>query len=260
MRKIKDLYQKYLIAFWTIIGIGGVFFLWWFISFLAKTTLFPGPEIVIPIFVAHLGEAETYVAIGGTLLRLVIAIALGSIFGIILGIISGLNPAFRAFIRPLIVVFRTIPTAAVIYVVIALLKPMFAPVIIVFLVAFPILYDSVVTGITNVDKSIVDALRIDGTKTFRAVTRIYLPLSWSYIVLGFVSSIGLGMKVSIMSEILAGSDSAAGLGQLIRDASTIADMKNVLAYSMFALIIIGLIDIAMHLIKKKIKQSVATNN
>lgn len=254
MKKIKDLYRKYLIPFWTIIGIGGVFFLWWIIAFLANTTLLPGPQVVVPLFISLMGNGDIYMAVGATLLRLLISVALAFAFGIILGIFGGLYPSFRAFIKPLITVFRTIPTAAVIFVIIALLKPMFAPVIIVFLIIFPIFYESVVSGFINIDKSIVDALKVDGTNTPRAVFKIYLPLSKSYILLGLVSSIGLGMKVAIMSEILAGSDSAEGLGKLIRDASTIADMQSVLAYSLIAIILIGIIDMAMFFLKKYFKK------
>ncbi len=254
MSKLQSTYKKYKVPIWTIIGIGAFIFLWWLISYFVNSSLFPGPEIVFPQFTSYLGKSDTYSAIGGTLLRLLISIALGFLFGMLLGIFGGLNESFRSFMKPFITVFRTIPTAAVVFIIIALLKPMFAPVIIVFLITFPILYESVVSGMTNIDKSIIDALRIDGTHKAKAVFKIYLPLSESYILLGLVSSVGLGMKVAIMSEILAGSDSAYGLGKLIRDASTIADMTSVLAYSLIAIVIIGIIDIGMYFLKKKYKK------
>lgn len=259
MKKIASFYKRHLASIWSIIGIGALFFFWWLISFLVNSTLFPGPQKVIPQFFVYMGQGETYFALGGTLLRLLIAITLGFLFGLIFGILGGLYEPFKAFMKPFIIVFRTIPTAAVIFVIIALLKPMFAPVIIVFLIVFPMLYESVVTGISSIDKSIIDATKIDQSKGIKTIFKVYLPLSWSYIVLGLVSSIGLGMKVSIMSEILAGSDSEAGLGKLIRDCSTIADMTGVLAYSILAIIIIGLVDIGVHLLKKKYKKNINPN-
>ncbi len=254
MKKIKELYNRFKIPFWTVIGVGAVFFLWWFISFLTKTTLFPGPQVVIPKFFEVLGEQQTYSAIGGTLLRLVIAMAIGFTLGVIFGIIGGLCKEFRAFMRPIVIVFRTIPTAAVIFVIIALLKPIFAPVIIVFLMVFPMMYDSVVTGITNVDQSVTEAMKVDGTPLLKQIFKVYLPLSWSYILLGLVSAFGLGMKISIMAEVIAGSDSAEGLGKLIRNAANIADMDYVLAYSLIAIALIGLIDIAIYFVKRRIKK------
>lgn len=256
MKKLKDFYKSYRHIIWTILGIVGVFLIWWILSLILKTTLFPGPGKVLPQFFIYLGEGKTYLALGGTLLRLLISIVAGFVFGLLLGIIAGLNEAFRSFIRPLIIVFRTIPTAAVIYILIVLMSPKYAPIIIVFLMTFPILYESIVSGMTSIDQNIIDAASMDGAKTLQKVFRVYLPLSWNYIVLGVVSSVGLGMKVAIMSEILAGTDSADGLGKLIRSASLTVDMTSIMAYALIAIIIIGLIDIAIHLAKKKLKASI----
>lgn len=259
MNKLKDLYKKYLVPFWTIIGIIGVFLFWYLISLLLNTSLFPGPEKVLPQFFIYLGDIETYKAIGWTLLRLLVSSILSGIFGLILGVLAGLYEPFRAFIKPFITVFKTIPTAAVIFIIIALIKPMFGPIIIVFLITFPIMYESVLSGILGVDQNIVNSAKVDGANKIKLVFRIYLPLSLNYIILGLVSSIGLGMKVSIMSEILAGSSSALGLGKLIRDSQLIVDMQSVLAYSLMAIIIIGIIDIGIYIAKKKLKPTQKDN-
>ncbi len=250
MNKFKGLYSEHKILIYSLLGIVGVFLLWWLISLLANTTLLPGPEKVIPLFFTFLGESETYLAVGGTLLRLIIAIALSIIAGLLFGILAGLFENFYLFFKPFVVVLKTIPTAAVIFIIIALLKPKYAPIIVVFLITFPLVYEGVVSGFQNIDPNLINALKIDGSNTFKSVFKFYLPLSSNYIALGIASSVGLGMKVSIMSEILAGSDSAIGLGKLIRDASTIVDMTSILAYSLIAILIIGVTDIAIYFAKK----------
>ena len=254
MNKIKDLYSQHKVLIYSLLGIIGVFLLWYLISLLANTTLFPGPEKVIPEFFSYLGQNRTYVAIGGTLFRLLIAILLSIVAGLIFGILAGLHENFYLFFKPFVVVLKTIPTAAIIFIIIALLKPKYAPIIVVFLITFPLVYESVVAGFKNIDPNLINALRIDGAKTFRSIFEFYLPLSSNYIALGIASSIGLGMKVSIMSEILAGSDSADGLGKLIRDASTTVDMTSILAYSLIAIIIIGIVDIAIYFAKRGLKK------
>lgn len=254
MKKLKDLYNNHLILIYSILGIIGVFLVWYLLAILINNSLFPGPQIVIPLFFNYMGQKNTYVAIGSTLLRLFISVILSIITGLFFGTISGLHKTFYNFFRPFVVVLKTIPTAAVIFVIIALLKPRFAPIIIVFLITFPLIYENVVTGIHNIDQNLINALRIDNARRLQKIFKFYLPLSTNYIILGIVSSIGLGMKVAIMSEILAGSDSAMGLGKLIRDASTIVDMPSILAYSLIAIIIIGIIDIGMHFAKTKLKR------
>ncbi|MDD4006096.1 MAG: hypothetical protein PHD98_02895, partial [Bacilli bacterium] len=80
-----------------------------------------------------------------------------------------------------------------------------------------------------------------------------IPLSMPYVLLGVVSSLGLGMKISIMSEIIAGSNRISGLGRLIHLAYIEADMTRIVAISIFAIILIGLIDLAMFFAKRKLK-------
>ena len=257
MRKIKDLFKRYRIIIMTSLGIAGVFLLWYIISVIAKTTLLPGPQVVVPLFFTLFADKDIYIAIGGTMGRLLLSVLAGTLLGIVFGLIGGLSTSFRAFFRPFIVIFRTIPTAAIIYIIIALLAPSIAPIIIVFLIIFAIIYDAIVTGVDNVDKSIIEAAKVDGAKNLRLIFKIYLPLSKSYIILGLVSSIGLGMKVAIMSEILAGNSSMIGLGKLIYIASTTVEMDYILAYSLIAIIIIGLVDIVIHFLKKKMNNGVS---
>lgn len=252
--KFKDFYKRYKVPLWVSLGVIGVFFLWWLISLCLNTTLFPGPEVVLPKFISLLGEIKTYEAIGMTLLRLAASIAISFVLGTLLGVIAGLNEPFRLFIKPFISVFKTIPTAAVIFVIIALIKPVYGPIIIVTLMTFPIIYEATVSGITSIDHNLIDAMKVDNTSTFKSIFKVYLPLSWNYMLLGMVQSIGLGMKVAIMSEILSGSTSANGIGMLIRDANTYAYMDQILAYSLMAIIIIGIVDIAIYFIKKKLKK------
>lgn len=256
MEKTKAFLKKHAVIIYTGLGIGFVFLVWWLTSLIVKATLlptFPGPEDAIPLFFELFALSSTWLAVGGTLLRLLISFVLAFLVGSLIGIVAGKSKAFRSFMRPLIITLRTLPTAAVILILIVLLKPAYAPIIIVFLVIFPISYESMVTGLRNVNKEIKEAAKIDGASRLQAIVRIDVPLSTPYILLGVVSSLGLGMKISIMSEIIAGSNRISGLGRLIHLAYIEADMTRIVAISIFAIILIGLIDLAMYFAKQKLK-------
>lgn len=256
MKMTKAFLKRHAVVIYTVLGIGFVFLLWWLIALVLKATIlrtFPGPEDAIPLFFELFILPSTWLAVGGTLLRLLISFAIAFVFGSLLGILAGMNKGLKNFLRPLIITLRTLPTAAVILILIVLLQPVFAPIIIVFLIIFPIAYESMVTGINNVNKEIKEAAKIDGANRVQAVVRIYVPLSAPYILLGVVSSLGLGMKISIMAEIIAGSNRIAGLGRMIHLAYIEADMTRIVSISIFAVIIIGLIDLAMYFAKRKLK-------
>jgi NitT/TauT family transport system permease protein len=256
MNKTKAFFHKHAVVINTVLGIGFVFLLWWLTSLIVKASVlptFPGPEDAIPLFFSLFGEASTWLAVGGTLLRLIISFAIAFLIGSLLGVIAGVYKGFANFMRPLVITLRTLPTAAVILILIVLLRPIYAPIIIVFLIIFPISYESMATGIKNVSREVREAAKIDGASRLQSIIRIKIPLSMPYVLLGIVSSLGLGMKISIMSEIIAGSNRIAGLGRLIHLAYIEADMTRIVAISIFAIILIGLIDLGMYLAKKKIK-------
>lgn len=257
-KKLLNFYQRNRVLIYTIVGIIVLFALWWILALILKTSLFPTPVVVFKRLGELLADSYTYASIGWTLLRLLLATIAGFFLGNAFGIVGGLNENFYNFFRPFIVIFRTIPTATIIYIIIALTRTAYAPVIIVFLIVFPLCYDSMVSGIKSVDEEIVDALKVDGTSLFKAIFKVYIPLSWSYILLGLVSSVGLGMKVCIMSEILAG-DNYPGIGRMIYVFSTTVEMDNIIAVSLVAIVLIGTIDIAIYFAKKKLK-AVTTKN
>ena len=240
----------------TVLGILLVFFLWWIIALaINNNALFPTPIEVIPIFVSLLGEGDVYIALGATLLRLLMSFIISFIIAFILGVIGGLFPIFHTLINPLIIVLRTIPTAAVILIMIVLLKPVIALTLIVFLMMFPILYEAVRGGIYNIDDTIKQSLRLESdVYSPKSIFKVLLPTAMPTISLGVIQSLGLGMKVSIMAEVLVGNPKVKGLGMMIKNHYNYVEMNYVLALSLIGIILIGLLDLMLHLVKKKIQK------
>ena len=237
----------------TIGGILFVFLVWWIVSICINSTLFPTPFVALERMFVLLGKGSTYEAIGGTFYRLLIAFLISFLLALIFGILAGLLKGFKRFFSPFVSVFRTIPTAALIFILIVLVKSTVSLVIIDFLLMFPILYEAVVTGIKNIDKNVIDALEVDQGKTNKtAIVKVIVPMSGPYIVLGIIQSLGLGMKVSIMSEVLVGDTSVPGLGRMLRVASNEADMPTIFAIAIISIILIALLDILVKVIKKKL--------
>ena len=120
MKNLKTLIKKYRFPIYTSLGVIGVFLVWFIISLILNTTLFPSPFVVIPHFVSLLGVGDTYASIGGTLLRLLISLAISLLAGLSFGVLGGVFERFRIFFKPFIVVLKTIPTAAVIFILLVL--------------------------------------------------------------------------------------------------------------------------------------------
>ncbi len=247
--------KMWMQTLYIILGVCFVIFLWWILSFSLHTTLIPNPWETFKHLFQMLGTSELWKAIGGTLLRLLISFVISFLLALILGIVAGLCKPIYQFLRPLVLILRTLPTAAVIFILIVLTKPLFALFIITFLLIFPILYEAVSSGIQNIDVNIMNSLKLDGgVYNPKSLFKIILPISSPYIFLGIVQALGLGMKVSIMAEVLCGDNFIPGLGRLIYYANQTSDMKTIFAVSIVAILLIGSVDIILSIAKKKIKK------
>jgi NitT/TauT family transport system permease protein len=253
-----------------ILGVLGFFFLiglWALISFLLYqkgNRLLPYPHEVLAKLNAILFEKDyaqtTWVAMGWSLLRLLIGFIVSFLFGGILGTLGGLFAKFAAFMAPYVSFSKTMPTAAFVLILVGIfysyrgLAP-YIPCFLVFMVAFPVIYEAFKNGIASESQDTKDALDLDcGRHSWAAIHDVLWPDSQNYIALSIVQSLGLSMKVSVMSEILTNSStSKGGLGGLIQNASLNASMADVLAYSLLAVIVILLIDIPLFILKKQLK-------
>jgi NitT/TauT family transport system permease protein len=255
MFKVK-IRQPYKNIIFTTLGIALVIFLWWILALIINKTLFPGPIKTFNTLGTLIIKESTWAAIGGTLFRLVTAFVLSFVAALIFGILGGISEVFRTIFNPIIVVLRTIPTAAVIFVLIILIKPTYGLLVIDFLLMFPILYEAVVSGVKNVDKTLIDAVKLDaGANTRNGLFKVVIPMAWPYIILGIVQSLGLGMKVSIMSEVLCGDDRIPGLGRMINQAYQETNVPVIFAITVISILLIAILDLSLNFLKRKYKNN-----
>ncbi len=239
-----------------IVGILFIFFVWYIISVSQGygNIVFPTP---IETFVSTgeiLSSSYIYKCIGWTLLRLLIGYLISFAFSIILGVFAGYFEKLYTFLKPLLIVLKSAPTAAFIFLFLILVGSRFASIFIVILVSFPILYEAVVAGIKNIPNHLDEALRIDCGNFFYGFIKVRIPLALPYISVGLLSSFALAFKTSIMAEIISG-DTNYGLGSAITSYrnSDPSNLAPIFGITLIAIVLISLVDIAISLIKHKFK-------
>jgi len=244
---------------YVLFGLGILFFfiLWEIISLIVANPIkiFPDPISTLKEVGVLFSTSYLYKCVGATFQRMIIGFEISFILALIIGSISGNHPKIQLFLKPLMTVLKSVPTAAIVFIFLALLGVQNAPILMVILVSFTILYDAVVGGFNNIDPIINEALEVDGITRLRKTFSIKIPLSTPYILVGISTSFALSFKLSIMSEIIAGGD-GYGLGSAIK-AARVDDPSNIVpifAYSFIAIAFVLLIDIIALVAKSKIKK------
>ena len=239
----------------TFIYILGVFFIVgiWYIISLSQghgNIVFPLPHETFVKTGEILSKAYIYKCIGWTILRTLIGFGIAFASALILGLLSGRFPKVYVFLKPLVIVLKSAPTAAFIFLFLILVGSKFASIFIVILIAFPILFEAVVGGLNSISPEVNDAMRIDTGNALIAFFQVKLPLAIPYIVVGLLSSLALSFKTSIMAEIIAG-DTNYGLGSAIIAYRSMdpTDLTPIFAVTLIAILLVLIVDIVTLVIK-----------
>lgn len=176
------------------------------------------------------------------------------LMGILLGVLAGNYPFIYELLSPFMTAIKAIPTASLIYLFIVLSGFRKAPMMLVILICFPIIYEAAFAGIHNIPQAILNASRLDGAGILKENLRIRIPLAAPYLLAGMASSFSLSFKIEIMAEVITGS-SYPGLGSAIAGmrSSDPTNMVPIFAYSMLAVGIMLIIDLLVSRIKEKLQ-------
>ena len=238
-------------------GIIFVFLLWFIFSFsIGKNNLyFPNPIETIKEVFRLLQKKFIYQSIGWTLLRTLIGFSISFVSAMVFGLLAGNVKPIRTFLKPLITVLKSIPTAALVFLFLIMSGSRYAPIYIVFLLSFPILYESFVGGVDSITKYITDALRIDSQRKLDGLFKIKIPLAFPYVVVGLASSFALSLKTEVMAEIITGGTDA-GLGcaiQVYRNDDP-TNLTPIFAISFIIIVFVLIVDLIGLIVRRKFEK------
>ena len=219
-----------------IAGAGMVLLFWYVVSKVKNDPLIlPYPKEVFRRFFLLWQEKTFYKSMLSTLGRtfLCFAISLGS--AIIFAVIAELWKPFDSLTAPIVSLFRSAPTVAVILILYAFMPAKKMSVIVGFLIGFPVLYSALHTAVSATDKSLLAMAKAYRVSPFRRITSIYLPLALPALFDASRSTLSLTLKVVIAAEIL--TLVPASLGGKIQTAYASFEIEYLLAWTLLTVVL-----------------------
>lgn len=211
--------------------------------------LMPYPYDVLKSLIELLTTWDTYLTIFQSLLRLLISLAISIVAGLGLGLISGVRYEVEALLKPIVVTLRTLPVITIIIVVLIMWGNVVSLYIISFLLLFPIIYQTELDGIKNIDRTLLEVLVLECNKcNLRTIKLVFLPLSMPFLRTGIIQSIGLGIKVLVVSEFIA--QTKVSIGRELYYNRVNLDYSYVFAWT---IILIGIVLLVEHIVERYLK-------
>ena len=192
-------------------------------------------------FIAPFGKsAKEFFALfsNGFFWKSVFASLLRTVTAFILSFISALGCAclavafkpFAAFMRPVTAFFRTLPTMAVLLLILVWLTPLTAPVAVSMLVLFPMIYSQLSDRIGGVDSELLQMAKVYKLSAGKRLLNIYLPHVAPLAVEQTGANISFGLKLIVSAEVMAST--YAALGGMISEAQTYINLPRMAALTL----------------------------
>ncbi|MGE4320936.1 MAG: ABC transporter permease [Acholeplasmataceae bacterium] len=222
----------------------------WYLLFvvIGEPLLMPSfHDVLISLF--HMIFSNQIVITLLSLLRLFIGFLIAAILGIVFGFISAKNEWAEIFQRPYVTILRTIPVLSVVVILFILIGSDIAVYVIVFLMIFPLFYQSTLNIIKNIDKSLLDVLRMNEGHLRESIKYVYYPILKEGLFVTIFQSLGLGVKVLVMAEYLM--QTKHSIGQSIYVAKVNLMYADVYAWTFVLIMMTILLEMIVHHIQKK---------
>jgi ABC-type nitrate/sulfonate/bicarbonate transport system permease component len=196
---------------------------------LVNAALVPPPTVVAQRVVGILASGSFAAPLGHTLYLLAVAFAIGCALAVAAGLLMGRFPRVHGLLEPLVEVLRPLP------------KPALLPPLILFLglgdamkltvvalgVFFPVLINTV-QGVRGTDPVMLDTARTFQHGGAAQLWKVVLPSALPLILSGMRVSLGIGLVLVVIAEMMAGT---GGIGYLVIDMQRSFRIPDMYAWS-----------------------------
>lgn len=212
--------------------------------------ILPSPETTAVRFFQLLGSPRFWPAVLATLWRGIIGFFLAFAGGLIVGIAAGLFPFFRACVNPILTVIKSTPVISIILLALIWFHTNWVPVFVAFLMTFPIICGSTISGVQGVDSSLVQMAKSYSVSRGRLFYGVYLPSIAPAVVSGASTALGITWKVVIAAEVLAMPLQA--VGTRMQNSRINLETAEVFAWTLVSIILSSLGEFLMNLLAKRV--------
>ena len=234
----------------TILSITLILLIWTILStVLAIPIILPSPYDVIKSAFALFREENFWLALLGTVKRGVGSFIITIISGTLVGISAGYSKNIEKFFSPILIVIRATPVMSVILLAYIWLKSGEVPIFAAFLMAFPVVFQSVYQGVSNRDANLIEMGRLYGFSKTMILTHITIPSLIPYILTAAKGALGMTWKVIVAAEVI--SVPKYGVGTGMHSAQLELNTAAVLAWTAIAILLTAGGDAILDIIAKK---------
>lgn len=227
--------------YYTIAAVIALLILWKLGSVVVnKEIIIPSPEKTFAEIIRIITSQNFTAAVINTVRRALIGFGFALASGMLLGMAGGFFKPVYYLLRPFVLANKAVPTMAMILLALIWLESEKAPILVGFVVIFPVIYESVVQAIRNADKKLIEMMDIYQVSRADKLKEFYIPSISSYLYGAMSAAMGLNLKIIIAAEVLSQPRISMGTNFQIERANL--NTAGVFAWSIITILIAGILE------------------
>ncbi len=167
-----------------------------------RSLLLPGPATVFSSLCRLAALPLFWQSTAHTLLRIFGGLAAGAALGVLLALLTSFFRFADLILSPAVRVVRAVPVASFILLVLLWTRSGRVPVVISALMALPVVWGNVSTGIGQTDPQLLELCFAYRFSAFKKLRLLYIPSVLPYLSSGCATAMGLAWKSGVAAEVL----------------------------------------------------------
>jgi len=178
--------------------------LWWVLAETRykQTGIIPTPIDTLRIIGNEMQKDSFFKAILSTLERSFISFFISFACASILATFAHFNRIIGTMLNPFIVLCRSMPTMALVLILLLAVRSDMLPTVVAFLVVFPLCFENMRVAISETDKKLITMAKVFKIPKWRQVMGIYIPAMLPFVFSSIIAGFGLNIKVVISAEVM----------------------------------------------------------
>lgn len=191
-------------------------------------------------------------AILNTTVRSMVGFSVAFLTSILFSVLASLWKPLYYLFSPLVLITKAAPPISIILLALIWLGAEKAPILVGFLVIFPIIYTNIMTGVANVDPKLIEMSVMYRISRFRRLSGIYLPSILPYVLAACSIALGLNLRVIIMAEVL--SQPEISMGTSLQIERVFLNTAGVFAWTLVAIALAAMFDYSILVLRKRMER------
>ncbi|MBQ9733671.1 MAG: ABC transporter permease subunit [Clostridia bacterium] len=204
-------------------------------------TVLVGNPLLLPSPIAVIGRMAELMLTGSfwhtvalSLGRILLGVVCAVVLGLALAVATSFSRLLHSLFSPLITVIKSTPVASFIILVLIWVGRDILPSVIVVLMALPVVWSNVSTGISSTDALLLQMGRVFRFSFGKTLRRIYIPSVMPHFLSACRSCLGLAWKAGVAAEVL--TVPAVSIGKMLYESKLYWETLDLFAWTLVVII------------------------